>query len=333
MENEKTVDTLRNDDHGLCVVMISIDDLHDFKGHPFKVLEDGAMFELAKSIEEKGVIVPLILRKNPYGEGYEIISGHRRKTACKWVGVTEIPAIVMELNDNDAIITMVDSNLQRENIKPSEKAFAYKMKLDAMKQQGKRTDLTFSQVEKKLGEENPTLKILEIICEKDKEGDLIIKNTGVVKCANYANEILAKQVGESRAQISRYIRLTYLVPKILDMVDEGKIAFTVGVELSHLKEDEQYELYAVMDMEQCTPSLSQAGRLKIKSQHGDLNINEIYQILQEEKPNQREQIKIRAESLDKYFPKSYTTKQKTDLIEKLVKQWYDKQQLRKSMSR
>ena len=137
MENEKTVDTLENDNHGLCMVMISIDDLHDFKGYPFKVLEDGAMFELAKSIEEKGVIVPLILRKNPYGEGYEIISGHRRKTACKWVGVTEIPAIIMELNDNDAIITMVDSNLQRENIKPSEKAFAYKMKLDAMKQQGK----------------------------------------------------------------------------------------------------------------------------------------------------------------------------------------------------
>lgn len=333
MENGKTVDTLGNDVHGLCVVMVRIADLHDFKGHPFKVLEDGAMFELAKSIEEKGVIVPLILRKNPYGEGYEIISGHRRKTACKWVGVTEIPAIVMELNDNDAIITMVDSNLQRENIKPSEKAFAYKMKLDAMKQQGKRTDLTFSQVEKKLGEENPTLKISEIICEKDKEGDLIIKNTCVVKCANYANEILAKQVGESCAQISRYIRLTYLVPKILDMVDEGKIAFTVGVELSYLTEDEQYELYAVMDMEQCTPSLSQAGRLKIKCQHGELNINEIYQILQEEKPNQREQIKIRAESIDKYFPKSYTTKQKTDLIEKLVKQWYDKQQLRKSMSR
>ena len=135
-------------------------------------------------------------------------------------------------------------------------------------------------------------------------------------------------MGESRAQISRYIRLTNLIPKILDMVDAERIAFTVGVELSYLKEEEQYELYAIMDMEQCTPSLSQASRLKIKSQHGDLNINEIYQILQEEKPNQREQIKIRADALDKYFPKSYTIKQKTDLIEKLVKQWYEKQQQR-----
>ena len=296
MENGKNRDTLEDDDYGLCVQMVRIADLYDFKGHPFKVLEDGSMFELAKSIEEKGVIVPLILRKNPCGEGYEIISGHRRKAACKWVGVKEVPAIVMELSDSDAIITMVDSNLQRENIKPSEKAFAYKMKLDAMKKQGKRTDLTFSQLEKKYH-------------------------------SNYANDILAKQMGESRAQISRYVRLTNLIPKILDMVDEERIAFTVGVELSYLKEDEQYELYAVMDMEQCTPSLSQAGRLKIKSQHGDLNINEIYGILQEEKPNQREQIKIRAESLNKYFPKNYTVKQKTDLIEKLVKQWYEKQQL------
>ena len=133
MENGKNRDTLGDDDYGLCVQMIRIADLYDFKGHPFKVLEDGSMFELAKSIEEKGVIVPLILRKNPCGEGYEIISGHRRKAACKWVGVKEVPAIVMELSDSDAIITMVDSNLQRENIKPSEKAFAYKMKLDAMK--------------------------------------------------------------------------------------------------------------------------------------------------------------------------------------------------------
>lgn len=310
MESVKKMDSLGNDDQGLCMVMVKIVDLHDFKGHPFKVLEDGSMFELAKSIEEKGVIVPLIVRKNPYGEGYEIISGHRRKTACKWAGVEEVPAIVMDLDDNDAIITMVDSNLQRESIKPSEKAFAYKMKLEAMKQQGRRTDLTFSQVEKKLGEKNE-----------------------IKKSSNYANEILAKQVGESKAQIARYIRLTNLIPKILNMVDDGKIAFTVAVEISYLKEQEQYELYAVMDLEQCTPSLSQACRLKVKSQHGDLDMNEMFQILQEEKPNQREQIKIRADSLDKYFPKSYTPKQKTDLIEKLVKQWYDKQQLRKSISR
>lgn len=302
MESMKKIDSLGNDDYGLGMVMVKIADLHDFNGHPFKVLEDGSMFELAKSIEEKGIIVPLILRRNPYGEGYEIISGHRRRTACKWAGVEEVPAIILELNDNDAIITMVDSNLQRETIKPSEKAFAYKMKLDAMKHQGRRNDITFSQLEKK--------------CQ-----------------SNYANEILAKQVGESKAQIARYIRLTNLIPKILDMVDEGKIAFTVAVELSYLKEEEQYELYAVMDLEQSTPSLSQACRLKVKSQHESLDMNEIFQILQEEKPNQREQIKIRADSLDQYFPKNYTIKQKTDLIEKLVKQWYDKQQLRKNISR
>lgn len=302
MESMKKIDSLGNDDYGLGMVMVKIADLHDFNGHPFKVLEDGSMFELAKSIEEKGIIVPLILRRNPYGEGYEIISGHRRRTACKWAGVEEVPAIILELNDNDAIITMVDSNLQRETIKLSEKAFAYKMKLDAMKHQGRRNDITFSQLEKK--------------CQ-----------------SNYANEILAKQVGESKAQIARYIRLTNLIPKILDMVDEGKIAFTVAVELSYLKEEEQYELYAVMDLEQCTPSLSQACRLKVKSQHESLDMNEIFQILQEEKPNQREQIKIRADSLDQYFPKNYTIKQKTDLIEKLVKQWYDKQQLRKNISR
>lgn len=302
MKEKTKWDSLRNDFYGVGLELVKISELHDFNGHPFKVLEDGSMFELAKSIEEKGVIVPLILRKNPYGGGYEIISGHRRRTACKWAGVEEVPAIVMDLNDNDAIITMVDSNLQRETIKPSEKAFAYKMKLDAMKQQGKRTYLTFSQLEKK--------------CQ-----------------SNYANEILSKQVGESKAQIARYIRLTNLIPKILDMVDEGKIAFTVGVEISYLKEEEQYELYAVMGLEQCTPSLSQACRLKVKSQHGSLDMNEIFQILQEMKPNQREQIKISADFLDKYFPKNYTTKQKTELIEKLIKQWYDKQQLRRDISR
>lgn len=209
--------------------------------------------------------------------------------------------MIVELDDNEAVIAMVDSNLQREHIKPSEKAFAYKMKLEAMKQQGKRTDLTFSQLEKKLENENPTLQLAEITCGTDENGCWNVSNTGGKTKPNYANEKLAKQVGESRAQISRYIRLTNLIPKILNMVDEGKIAFTVAVELSYLKEEEQYELHAIM-------------------------------VLEEEKPNQREQIKLRADSLAKYFPKDYTPKQKTDLIEQLLKEWYEKQEYSKQES-
>ena len=212
------------------------------------------------------------------------------------------------------------------NKQPSEKAFAYKMKLEAMKQQGKRTDLTSSQLEKKLENKNPTLQLAEITCGTDENGCWNVCNTGGKTNSNYANEKLAKQVGESRAQISRYIRLTNLIPKILNMVDEGKIAFTVAVELSYLKEEEQYELHAIMDLEQCTPSLSQACRLKVMSQHGTLNMDAICMVLEEEKPNQREQIKLRADSLEKYFPKDYTPKQKTDLIEQLLKEWYEKQE-------
>jgi len=233
------------------------------------------------------------------------------------------------MDDNEAVIAMVDSNLQREHIKPSEKAFAYKMKLEAMKQQGKRTDLTSSQLEKKLENENPTLQLAEVTCGVDESGSWNVSNTGIKKNANYANEKLAKQVGESRAQISRYIRLTNLIPKILNMVDEGKIAFTVAVELSYLKEEEQYELHAIMDLEQCTPSLSQACRLKVMSQHGTLDMDDICMVLEEQKPNQREQIKLRADSLEKYFPKDYTPKQKTDLIEQLLKEWHEKQEYSK----
>ena len=320
------------DDHGVRLGNVKISDLHDFKEHPFHVVEDMALFELAKSIEDKGVLVPLIVRANPYGEGYEIIAGHRRKAACKWAGLSEVPVMIVELDDNEAVIAMVDSNLQREHIRPSEKAFAYKMKLEAMKQQGKRTDLTFSQLEKKLENENTTLQLAEITCGTDENGCWNVSNTGGKINPNYANEKLAKQVGESRAQISRYIRLTNLIPKILNMVDEEKIAFTVAVELSYLKEEEQYELHAIMDLEQCTPSLSQACRLKVMSQHGTLDMDAICMVLEEEKPNQREQIKLRADSLAKYFPKDYTPKQKTDLIEQLLKEWYEKQEYSKQES-
>ena len=277
------------------IKLLNLNQLHDFANHPFKVEENTELCELMRSIETEGVLVPLLARPNPNGEGYELISGHRRKAACAWAGVTDVPVVVRDLDDNQAVITMVDSNLQREHIKPSEKAYAYKMKLEAMNRQGQRTDITSAQVEPKSG-------LLE-----------------------RSNELLAKQVGESVAQIKRYVRLTNLIPKILDMVDDGKIAFTIAVELSYLKEEEQYELHAVMDLEQCTPSLSQANRMKRMSQSGELDMDMMYEVIGEEKPNQREQIKINADSLSKYFPPDFTPKQKVELIEQLVKDWHEQQ--------
>lgn len=278
---------------------IRISELKDFKNHPFHVQQDMELCALMKSIEDEGVIVPLLVRPNPDGEGYEVIAGHRRKAAALWAGLAEVPVVIRELDDNQAIVAMVDSNLQRENLKPSEKAYAYRMKLEAMNRQGRKTDITSAQVGPK---------------------------------PERSNELLAKQVGESVAQIKRYIRLTYLIPKILQMVDEEKIAFTIAVELSYLTEKEQYELHAVMDMEQCTPSLSQANRMKRISQSGGLDMDAMYEILEEEKPNQREQIKLRADSVAKYFPEDYTPKQKTDLIEQLLKEWYEKHEHEKKHS-
>ena len=228
MENGKIVDTLGNDVHGLCVVMVRIADLHDFKGHPFKVLEDGAMFELAKSIEEKGVIVPLILRKNPYGEGYEIISGHRRKYAAERLGYRKVPVIIRAMKDDEAVVSMVDSNLQRERISPSEKAFAYKMKYDAIKRKTGRRKC--GQVDHHSGK-----KTLEVIGE---EG------------------------GDSPKQVQRYIKITELIPELLEKVDDGSMGFTPAVQISYLKKKEQEEMLEAMDFAQCTPSLSQAIRIK-----------------------------------------------------------------------
>lgn len=311
MERTKTMCSFGTDEYGLQTGTVKISELHDFKGHPFKVEHDIQLFELMRSIEDKGVLVPLIVRSNPYGDGYEIIAGHRRKAACEWAGIEEVPVIVRELDDADAIVAMVDSNLQREYIKPSEKAFAYKMKLEAMKSQGKRTDLTLSQVGTKLKK------------VQTDDGRTILR----------ADERLAKEVGESRNQIARYIRLTNLIPKILDMVDAGRIAFTVGVELSYLTEEEQYELHAVMELEQCTPSLSQANRMKRMSQAGTLDMDEMYSILEQEKPNQREQIKIRADTLANYFPDDFTPRQKVELIETLVKEWHEKQMVQMGVLR
>lgn len=303
MEKTKAMCSFGTDEYGLQTGTVKISELHDFKGHPFKVEQDIQLFELMRSIEDKGVLVPLIVRSNPYGEGYEIIAGHRRKAACSWAGIEDVPVIVRELDDADAVIAMIDSNLQREHIKPSEKAYAYKMKLEAMKSQGKRNDLTLSQ----LG--------TELIKDETPEGKKILR----------ADERLAKEVGESRNQIARYIRLTNLIPKILDMVDAGRIAFTIGVELSYLTEEEQYELHALMDLEQCTPSLSQANKMKRMGQAGTLDMDEMYSILEQEKPNQREKIKIRADTLADYFPKDFTPRQKVELIETLVKEWHEKQ--------
>jgi len=303
------------------IAVIPLKQLKDFKNHPFKVELNTELFELMQSIENEGILVPLLARPNPDGEGYEIVAGHRRKAACEWAGITDVPVVIRDFDDEQAIIAMVDSNLQRENIKPSEKAYAYKMRLEAMKRQGQRTDLTSDQVGPKSGD-NPTLMVKKLEAGYDKdgiwnitEGDEIINRR--------SNELLAKQIGESTTQIKRYICLTNLVPKILDMIDEGKIAFTIAVELSYLKEEEQYELYAVMELEQCTPSLSQANRLKRMSQSGNLDMDAMYDVLGEEKPNQKVQIKIQAERLDQYFPSNYTDRQKVELIEKLVKSWHD----------
>ncbi|RKI39520.1 ParB/RepB/Spo0J family partition protein [bacterium D16-51] len=305
---------------------LSLDQLVDFKNHPFKVEMNTELFELMQSIEKEGVLVPLLARPNLAGEGYELIAGHRRKAAGKWAGVGKVPVMVVELDDNQAVIAMVDSNLQREHIKPSEKAFAYRMRLEAMKQQGRRTDLTLSQVGTK-SKDNPTLSVAKVVAGYDELGEWKLQNDSVKM---RTDEMLARQVGESRNQIARYIRLTYLIPKILDMVDEGIIAFTVAVELSYLNEEEQYELHAVMDMEQCTPSLSQANRLKRMSQSGELDMDAIYLVLEEEKPNQREQIRIRSDRLNPYFPKDFTDRQKIELIESLVKEWHWEQMQSKS---
>ncbi|MDD6491475.1 MAG: ParB/RepB/Spo0J family partition protein, partial [Firmicutes bacterium] len=317
---------------------------HDFEGHPFKVENDMALFELMQSIEKEGVIVPALARPRAEG-GYELIAGHRRKAASKWAGLDVMPVVIRELDDNQAVIAMVDSNLQREHLKPSEKAFAYKMKLDAMKRQGARTDLTSSKLGKKSTSsqvvtetseqvesksDNPTMKAYSLKTDYDAHGSWSITQGEVISSNIRSDEILAKQVGENRMTIQRYIRLTNLIPKLLDMVDDGKIAFTIAVELSYLTEEQQYELYEVMDMEQCTPSLSQANRIKRMSQSGELDMDVMFLILEQEKPNQREQIKLRADVVEKYFPEGYTPKQKTELIEKLLKEWHEKQQLDKT---
>ena len=276
------------------VLDIPLSEISDFPGHPFKVKADEAMLEMADSVKQYGVLVPGLVRPKADG-GYEMVAGHRRKKASELAGKETMPCIVRELDDDQATIIMVDSNLQREYILPSEKAFAYKMKLEAMKRQGQRTDLTSAQLGRKL---------------EGKE----------------SREILAEQVGESKNQISRYIRLTELTPSILEMVDDKRIAFNPAVELSYLSEEEQQALYETMQSEDCTPSLAQAQRMKKLSQDGRLNVDVIFSILTEEKPNQKEKMTIRRERVDRFFPREFTEKQKEDLIVQLLESWYKKRQ-------
>jgi ParB family chromosome partitioning protein len=276
------------------VLEIPLAKISDFPGHPFKVRADEAMLEMADSVKQYGVLVPGLVRPRADG-GYEMVAGHRRMKASELAGIETMPCIVRELDDDQATIIMVDSNLQRENISPSEKAFAYKMKLEAMKRQGQRTDLTSAQVGRKLD-------------------------------GRESREILAEQVGESRNQISRYIRLTELSSPILEMVDEKRIAFNPAVELSYLAEKEQQALYETMQSEDCTPSLAQAQRMKKLSQDGRLNVDVIFSILTEEKPNQKEKLTIQRERIDRFFPREYSEKQKEELIIQLLEGWYKKRQ-------
>jgi ParB family transcriptional regulator, chromosome partitioning protein len=272
------------------VLEIPLTEIDGFPDHPFKVRMDESMNDMVESIKKVGVLTPAIVRQKDDGR-YELLSGHRRKKACELAGIDNLPVLVKNLNRDEAIILMVDSNLQREELLPSEKAFSYKMRLDAMKRQGQRTDLTSSPLGTKLR----------------------------------SDDILAEKVGESRNQVQRFIRLTELVPDILEMVDEKCIAFQPAVEISYLPKNEQELLHATMDSEDCTPSLSQAQRLKKLSMDGRLSEDVIFTIMTEEKPNQKEKLTLKDERFGKYFPKSFTAQQKEELLVKLLETWWQKQ--------
>ena len=272
------------------VVEIPLGEISDFQNHPFKVKQDEAMMEMVESVRQYGVLVPALVRPKPDGS-YEMVAGHRRKLACALAERTVMPCVVRELTNDEAVIIMVDSNLQRETVLPSEKAFAYKMKLEAMKRQGKRTDLTSSPVATKLD----------------------------------TAAMLGKQSGESRDQVFRYIRLTYLVPEILEMVDESKIALRPAVELSYLAEEEQRTLLDTMECEDCTPSHAQAIKMRKFSEAGNLTDEVILSIMQEEKPNQKEQFKMPKERIAKYFPAGTPVQKMEDTIVKALELYRKRQ--------
>ncbi len=274
---------------------LALSELHPFKDHPFRVLDDDRMMETVESVKEYGVLVPIIARPMPDG-GYEIVSGHRRKRACELAGMNEIPAIVRDLDDDEAVIIMVDSNLQRENILPSERAKAYQMKLEAIKHQGERRDLTSDQVGQKL---------------------------------RVAVERVAENAGESKSQVQRFIRLNNLEPPLIDKVDAGKLAFTPAVELSYLKPEEQQWLDTALENTQQTPSLSQAQRMKRESKQGTLSEQGIMEIMTENKQTVpvKGSVVLPQEKLTKYFPRSYTTEQMEKVIFKLLDYWMRKRQM------
>ena len=272
------------------VQQIPIGELFPFKNHPFKVLDDESMQRTVESVEQYGVLSPLIARPRPEG-GYEIISGHRRQHAAQLAGLDTLPVIVRQMDDDAAVLLMVDSNLQRENILPSERAFAYKMKLEALKNQGARSDLTSAQVAPKL-----------------------------------STEKIGEEVGMSKDNVKRYIRLTNLVPELLDMVDEKKIAFNPAVELSYLDEAQQRDFLEAMNDTQNAPSLSQAQRLKKLAQEGHFSYDVAFAVMGEEKKDELDKVVIKNDTLRKYFPRSYTPKQMEDTIIKLLEQWQRKQQ-------
>lgn len=281
----------RADEQREKVTMVPLEELHPFRNHPFKVLDDEKMMDTAQSIREHGVLVPAIVRPLESG-GYELVSGHRRKRGCELAGLAEMPVIIRDMDDDTATLYMVDSNIQRETILPSERAFAYKMKMDALNHQGARNDkLTSRQV------------------------------VGKLETA----DIIGKDTGESGRQVQRFIRLTELIPELLSMVDERRIAFNPAVELSYLSREEQTLLLDAMDAEQATPSLSQAQRLKKFSQEGKLTWESMSAIMSEEKKSEVDKVTLTGDKLHKYFPKSYTPRQMEDTIIKLLEGWHRKQ--------
>lgn len=294
LESKAASNQSRTDQGGETVVELPLAELHPFKNHPFKVKDDDAMMETADSIRQYGVLVPAIARPRPEG-GYELIAGHRRHRACELAEKETMPVIVRDLDDDAATIIMVDSNLQRESLLPSERAFAYKMKLEAIKHQGSRNDLTCDQV----GHKSDGKKSVQLIAE---------------------------QAGQSKTQVQKYIRLTELIPPLLDMVDDKKIAFNPAYELSFLTKEEQAQLVETMDYEQATPSLSQAQRMKKLSQAGKLTEDAMLAIMSEEKKGDLDKVTFTSDTLRKYFPKSYTPKRMEETIIKLLEQWQRKRQ-------
>ena len=277
------------------VQQIPIDALHPFTNHPFKVLDDEAMTRTVESIAQYGVLAPLIARPRPDGDGYEIISGHRRQYAAKLAGLETLPVIVRQMSDDAAVILMVDSNLQREHILPSERAFAYKMKLEAIKNQGARSDLTSGQI---------------------------------VQKSKLSIERVAEDAGEGYKTVQRFIRLTNLIPELLDMVDEKKIAFNPAVELSYLDESQQRDFLEAMEDTQNAPSLSQAQQLKKMAQQGEFSYEKAFDVMGQEKKSEKDTVTIKNETLRKYFPRSYTPKQMEEKIIQLLDAWQKKQQRR-----